>query len=78
MNFWKGKQAESFVRQIIITGCQIMKGDGSVQMSENLTGWEEEGRLNKGMEIVFNWGRSHSFNLHKASVQTWQNDVVKA
>lgn len=33
MNFWKCKQAESFVRQIIITGCQIMKGGRWVQMS---------------------------------------------
>lgn len=44
--------------------------------------WEEEGMLKYdeiGMEIVFNWGGSHSFNLHKASGETWRKyDFVQA
>lgn len=47
VNFWKCKQAEFFVRQIIITGCQIMKGG---QMSANVrkidwaggSGWDKK------------------------------------
>lgn len=73
MNFWKCKQAKSFVRQIIITGCRIMKGGRWVQMSEKWTGWEGGGGLKNdeiGTEIVFNWGGRHCFNLHKGSEGT--------
>lgn len=48
LNFWKCKQTESFVRQIIITRCQIMKGGRWVQMSGKKRGRMEVG----GMESV--------------------------
>lgn len=75
MNFWKCKQAESFVRQIIITGCQIMKGGRWVQMSGKWTGREEGGGLKNdeiGTEIVFNLGGSDCFNLHKGMGGIWK------
>lgn len=57
MNFWKCKQAESFVGQITITGWQIMKEGGWVQMSEKWSGRVEGGGLKNyeiETEIVFN------------------------
>lgn len=80
MNFWKCKQAETFVRKIIILGCQIMKMLGTESKCQrNWMGGRKEtgGNIKKiGTENRFNPGARHPLTSTRKDLEEhWESAI---